>query len=148
MERWSTKQQETRRKGGRRRSRLRTEGVTRRRTDAVGMFSQRRGDHLYPLPSYPPAIGVICLFSRFSRKYSEKSVGIFFPRDGTTRAGQFGGKRDRIAVVKVGRRDNRIFFRAREHGATPPCELVSLLILISYRNPFPYISATRRGASR
>lgn len=52
-------------------------------------------------------------------------------------AGQFGGKRDRIAGkswADLG--EITVFSFGRE--STPPCELVSLLILISYRNPFPY----------
>lgn len=93
-------------KGGR--SRLRAEGVTRRRTDAVGMFSQRRGDHLYPLPSYPPAIGVICrlaVFEIFAKVFGKKRWNFSSSKWNETRVSLEGnaiGSR-----VKVGRISER-----------------------------------------
>lgn len=97
VERCSTKHRETRRRGigegevgcgiGR------TEGVT-RRTDAVGMFSQKRRDHLYPLPPYPPAIGVICRvpLPRGGRILAKISRSNFFPRNEAMSVDRFEGK--------------------------------------------------------
>lgn len=64
--------------------------------------------------------------------------------EGRTKVGRIAGKWREI-YLGDGEITWRIFSRAKEHGGTPPCELVSLLILISYRNPFPY---KRGGASQ
>lgn len=66
-------------------------------------------------------------FSRFWTGRDVKRIKVSFPSAGKPRETYL---RDEITDLPY------FLPRAKEHGGTPPCEVVSLLILIFYRNPF------------